>query len=258
MKNILVPISFSETSKNTLSLAISIAKQYGSTLTLLHCYPHEDYNRVYDFGKEAYDVGIKKMLEKFYVQHVNQADRQKFKIITYEGSVSEVISKVSSQYDLLVLSRKIGGPSKSNKWFSDKIFYFTTKARCPVLLLCTKRREFTFSEMKTIWHVKRKANETEIILNKLIPFDINPELIATKSLQQETFVSEFWKNIVAYTKNHSKHTMGDISKSFEAEHLDLILLVNHRKGMFEEFVKDDAFQIISQFDIPILIFQANI
>ena len=257
MKNILVPISFSETSKNALNHAYCLAKEHGATLSLLHCYPIQDYNREYDFGKLDYDKGIKQMLVDFYAESIGDNHKQAIKLLIYAGSVSEIISEISHKYELLVLSRRTGFQSKSNKWLSDKISYFITKSLCPVLIISTKRDYYSFTEIKNIWHIQRKDIETDLIKQELLKLEIDSNLVVSKSLQQKTFTSAFWQNIVNYTKNHKDGELKKISESFSDEHIDLLIFVNHKKGIFEKFLKDDVFQIISQFDIPILVLQSK-
>jgi hypothetical protein len=254
MNKILVPISFSKTSKNALVHAFSVARQFGATLSLLHCYPSEAYNRKYKFGKDDYDTGIRQMLITFFNECIENKNHP-YKIITYSGSLSGIISKISPQYDLLIMSRKTGFQTPSNRYFSDKLNYITTQALCPVLITTTKQEDFSFHNLNNIWHIQRNETERNIVLDESGKFGIKPTLIITKSLAQKKFVSAFWENIVTFTKSHDTILLKAISKSYHDEQIDLVLLVNRIKGMFELFVKDEAFQIISQFDIPILIFQ---
>lgn len=257
MKNILVPISFSETSKNALHYANLIAKEYRATVSLMYCYSVYEYNREYDFQGLDYDVGINQMLVDFYKENIESTDQQPFRVLAREGSISDNIREISHKYELLVLSKKTTYLSKSNIWFSDKLFFLTTKSRCPVLLLPSKRDVFSFSEVKNIWHIQRKDREMDLIKRQLLKFKIDSNLVVSKSLQQKTFTSEFWRNIVNYTQTHDDFQLKKIHESYSSEHIDLLILVNHRTGMFENFLKDDTFQIISQFDIPILVLQSK-
>lgn len=257
MKNILVPISFSETSKNALLYANLIAKKHNATITLMHCYSVYAYNREYDFGPLNYNEGIKKMLVEFYTNNIESIDQQPLRVLANEGSVSEYISEISNKYGLLVLSKKMGKLSNSNKWFGDKLFSFATKSSCPVLLLPSKQVVFSFSELKNIWHIQRKDIETDLINRFLLKFKIDPNMVISKSLEQETFTSEFWRNIVSYSKKQEDSQLKKIHESYNGENIDLLILVNHRTGMFEKFLKDNTFQIMSQFDIPILVLQAK-
>jgi hypothetical protein len=193
------------------------------------------------------------MLKEFYEKHIDNTSGVTYDISTCEGPVSEIISEISPKYDLLVLSRKTGFQSKKNKWFSDKIFHFVTRARCPVLLLPVNTPGFSFNQLETIWHIKRQKNETELINFELARLGIPAEKVTPKSLEQKIFFSAFWQNIVAYTQKHDDAILKKISASYGKDHIDLLVLVNQRKSLFEAFLKEDAFQIISQFDIPILI-----
>lgn len=133
----------------------------------------------------------------------------------------------------------------------------TTKAPCPVLLLSPNRKVYSFSEVKKIWHIQRKDIKLDVVKHQLLNLNIDPNLVKSKSLQQENFLSAFWKNIVNYAKNPIDSELKRISELFASEHIDLLILVNHRTGIFENFLKDDTFRIISQFDIPILVLQSN-
>jgi nucleotide-binding universal stress UspA family protein len=257
MKNILLPISFSETSKNALHYANLMALQHGATLSLMHCYSSLNYNREYDFGALNYDEGIRKMLEDFYRKNIDSLERQAIKLLAYEGSVSDNIREISHKYELLILSRRTGNLSKSNIKHSDKLFYLTTKSPCPVLLLPSKRDHFSVADFKNIWHIQRKSDEVNLINEELLDLKIDSNLVTTKALQQENFTSAFWRNIVNFLKKPHNSQLHKISESFTNEHIDLLILVNHRTGMLENFLNDNIFQIISQFDIPILVLQSK-
>jgi hypothetical protein len=257
MKNILIPISFSETSKNALQEASFIAKQYNASLSLLHCYAAQDYNRPYNFGNVSYEIGIKQMLLKFYEENTNNDTGINVRFLAQSGSLLEVVNNISHDYDFLIISRKTGFKLKSNKSYSDKIYNLTLKSKCPVLLLPTKNDIFNFTELNTIWHIQRKENELQILTSELQKLKIDPSIVITKSLKQSTFTSVFWRNIVNYTRTHDDGSIKNISEYFTNEHIDLLIFVNQSKSLFEKILKDEAFQTISQFDIPILIFQGN-
>ena len=257
MKNILVPISFSESSTNALCHANLIAKQNGATLSLMHCYPALEYNREYDFGKLSYDAGIKQMLLDFYKKNIKSRDRLPIKLIVSPGSFSNIISEISHNYELIVLSKKLDSLSKSNMWFNDKLFYFITISLCPVLLLPSKRDNFSFSEFKNIWHIQRRDIELDMIKPQLLNINNDSNLVTSKSLKQDNYTSALWRNIVKYNKTHDDSQLNKIYNLIESEHLDLLILVKHKTGMFEKFIKDDTFQIINQFDIPILVLQSK-
>jgi len=253
MKRILVPISFSITSKKALSNAYSIAKEFGATLFLLHCYSKKEYNRIYDFGAEDYDKGIRGMLLNFYNEYKDSRSNIKFNLITSQRTVLEFISKSSIKYDLMVLCREIGSISASNKYLSDKLYNISTNSLCPVLITSTNHKHFSFQKDKAIWHIKRSENEIGLVTESLSILGIDYNIVVSKSLTQEKFTSSFWKKLITFTKKHESSLLEEISQSFGKEDIGIFVIVNHLKGKFGLFMRDDCFQIISQFDIPVLI-----
>ncbi|MDX1477115.1 MAG: universal stress protein [Saprospiraceae bacterium] len=256
MKKILVPVSFSEASKNALLQADMLSKQTGASLSLLHCYHPQPFAREYDFDDEDYDVGVRKMLIDFYTTTLEATGATSPTLITFAGSVSEILPDISPEYDLLILSRKPGSELNFTNWFTEKIFYIATKALCPVLITASDRMFFP-DAVTSIWHIRRNEHEAELVARKLQKLNLDPQLVTTKSLQQTSFISEFWKKIVTYSADQDDALLKDLDHAFEQETIDLLVVVNHRKGLFESFVKADAFRIINEFNIPVLIFQPD-
>ena len=155
MKKLLSPVSFSEISQTTIKQASFIVNQLNANLELLHCYPIQEYNRAFHFDNPDYESGIKQKLIDFTKSCISEVDEQKIKFIAFPGAVSEVISRISQEYDLLVLSRKIGFESQKNHWLSDKLFYIISKSLTQVLILTPNRNTFTFKNVKEIWHINR-------------------------------------------------------------------------------------------------------
>lgn len=253
MKKILIPISFSQSSANSLKKANSLFKN--SELTLLHCYSPDSYNRAYDFETKNYEQGIKELLIDFYKKHIVN-HTSKIRIIASAGSVSESIAQISHRFDLLVMSKK-QRKETSGYWLSDKVFYIASKGHCPVLLLPVFDNSFDFTQCKSIWHIKRKEIETKILNENLPKIDLNPKAVEVKSLEQTTFKSTLWKSILSFTKTHDQALLKKISEANNLEKIDLIILVSHGKDTFQKFMRAEVIQIILQYNIPILVFQAE-
>jgi nucleotide-binding universal stress UspA family protein len=246
MKRILVPISFSRASQNSLCQAALVFSKV--QLTLLHVYPLQQYSRKYDFGKKNYAEGIREKLWEFYLQHIEHPDK-KTSLLTQAGSISEVVDQISDRYDLMVMSRK--GP------FTDKKLFITTMARCPVLIMPITDTPFNFENCEHIWHIKQKETETEVVLGGTTKLGINPAKMEVKSLGQTSFLSTFWKNIVEYEKSHDKKLIEKIDNAHDEEPIDLIVLVDNEKSVFTNFFKSDVIHLFCKYDIPILVFPAK-
>lgn len=250
MKRILVPISFSKSSKNSLRHATSLGSK--AELTLLHTYPEQKYGRRYNFGKQKYKVGIHKKLIKFYYQHIEKPNNNT-SFLVHAGATSVTVDKISKDYDLMVMSRKEHA-NKKHGYFSDKKLFITTKAHCPVLIMPISNTAFNFKKCSHIWHIKRRETELEIVAKGCEKLKINPEKIEVKSLQQTNFLSAFWQSLVNYRNSHDKKLLKKIDEAHALEPIDLIVLVDNDPSIFTNFFKSEVIHFFCKYDIPILVF----
>ena len=250
MKKILVPISFSKASQNSLLHAASLFNE--AKLSLLYVYPVKKYSRKYDFGNKEYADGIKEKLQEFYHQHIKHTDI-KASFLTNAGSISSTINKISSRYDLMVMSRKTH-PSRKNGYFSDKKLFIITMTHCPVLIMPETESLFKFENCEHIWHIKQKESETKVVMEGIQRLGANPSKMETKSPHQTNFLSSFWKNILAYEKSHDKNLIKKIDEAHNEEPIDLIVLVDNEKTLFTNLFKSDIIHLFCKYDIPILVF----
>jgi len=250
MKRILVPVSFSKSSSNALHHAVALYDK--SSLTLLNMYPVQEYGRKYNFGKKKYAIGIREKLSAFYNKHV-KAPHVKATFLAFAGTTSQAIDQMSSLYDLMVMSRK-KHPSKKNGYFSDKKLFITTKAHCPVLIMPITSTSFSLKDSQRIWHIKRRATESEVVALGLKKLSIKPESLEVKSLRQTNFLSAFWKNIVAYENSHDKKLLKKIDDAYDSKSIDLIIVVDNEPSIFTSFFKGDVLRLFCKYDIPILVF----
>ncbi|SDB27598.1 Nucleotide-binding universal stress protein, UspA family [Flavobacteriaceae bacterium MAR_2010_188] len=253
IKKILIPISFSEGSANSLRQSFSLFEN--TELILLHCYPPYAYNREYDFGQISYDKGIEGMLVEFYRKHRAKKIAQNIKLIAREGSVSETIAEISGDYDLVVMSkRKL--QETGGYWFSDRVIFIAFYSHCPVLLLPLKEKKFNFKDCQNIWHLKRKEIETEILERKLPNIEIDPKRLEVKTMDQTSITSSFWQALLSFSKTKDKEWSRQILETKDLETIDLIVLVSHQKDSFQNFMKAEIIQMINQYNIPLLVIQA--
>jgi len=254
LKKILVPISFSKHSTIALQQAYSLAVQHNSILYLLHCCPAEHYNRPFDFGKQAYEDGIKNMLTDLFKQCSINNDKIDFQTIIAEGPVSHVLEKISISYNLIVMCRNVEKQSNTIVKLSDKLTYIISHSKCPVLLTHNYLQDFSFKNASKVWHIERKENEKEFIHSKLAKLGLTEKAITTKSIAQEKYSSSFWRNIINFSKSHNKSLLIKITESYKEEEIELIVFVMHQTNLFEQFIKNDIFSLLCQYQIPFIIF----
>lgn len=252
MKKILLPISFSKASANSLQHAAALYPK--AQFTLLHCYPVQTYSRRYDFGGQDYDSAIKEQLRKFYVEHAKQHTGRPI-LLSQAGAISDVVSQISGDFDMMIMSRKTH-PRKRSGYFSDKQLFIIARATCPVLIMPVTDQAFQWDKCAHIWHIQRRDNETEIVKKGIAKLSIQPGRVVTKSLTQQSFLSSFWQNMMAYQSTHDRKLLAAIDEAHETEPIELIVLVDHEQSVFINFLKSDTIRIFCKYEIPILVFPA--
>lgn len=247
MNRILVPVNFSAASAHTLQFAHDMANSLGVGIDLLYCFPVRVYNRMYDFGKQDYSLGIKDMLSSFYQDNLPHSKTTP-NYYAKSGSVVETIAAMSVEYQLVLVSSSTFS-EKAKKWLGSRASGIASSARCPVLIVPPAVHHRNWEK---IWHIKRR--DTEILAHRLNKLKINPQLVQEKTFAQKTFTSAIWQKIVAYS-NTPKESLPKAVKTNEfEEEVQLIILVCHQKESFLQFLRADAMQFIFQFPVPILIF----
>lgn len=247
MNRILVPVNFSTACEHTLQFAHDIANTLGVGIDLLHCFPVQAYNRMYNFGKQDYSLGIKYMLSNFYERNLPTSEVTP-NLYAKPGSVVENITAMSAEYQLVLISSSTFS-EKTRKWLGSRASGIASTARCPVLIVPPAAH---YRSWEKIWHIKRR--DKVVLTHKLNQLKINPQLVQEKMLQQKTFTSAIWQKIVAYS-NTPKESLPQAVKANEfEEEVHLIILVCHQKESFLQFLRADAMQFIFQFPVPVLIF----
>lgn len=247
MNQILVPINFSAANEHTLRFAHAISEQLGWGIDLLYCFPVQTYNRKYDFGQQAYQLGIQEMLADFYHKNLpDSAVRPNFHALS--GSAVDNIAAMSAEYYLVLISSSTFS-EKTKKWLGSRASGIVSSTRCPVLIVPPG---VPYNAWEKIWHIKRR--DTEVLTHRLNKLKINPQLVQVKTLIQKTFTSTIWQKIVSYNKAPQENMAEAVQTAeFEAE-VDLIIIVCHQQESFLQFLRSGAMQMIFQFPVPILIF----
>lgn len=251
MKRILVPIDFSASSGNALRYAQQLAQQLSFGLSLLHCYPIMEYSRPYDFGKKDYHTGVREMLRSFYKEWIEEEEKGT-RFLAKTGSVVSIVAAIGHDFQLVVLSSNTLG-SKFTKWMGSKASSIASTARCPVMIVSPSVK---YHAWKKVWHINRRENEAGILKKYLPKLKIDPATIETKFLDQTSFSSLLWRSIITYVKTKKEVLRQVGSQMSKEEEIDLVILVSHRKNTFHKFVNHEGFQVIFQFNMPVLVFQA--
>jgi nucleotide-binding universal stress UspA family protein len=148
LKKILVPIDFSEYSKDALRYAIMFAERFGAELVLIYVVEPMVYPADFSFGQVSIpnmEIELTKMgneqLEKLITDEV--ASRVKAKRIVRTGKAFVEIIKTAREenIDLIVISTR-GQSGVEHILFGSTAEKVSRKAPCPVLTVRSAEHKF--------------------------------------------------------------------------------------------------------------------
>ena len=141
IKRILVPIDFSEHSKNALQYAISHAKQFGAELILIYVVEPTVYPADLSFGQVAFPSfenelreRAKKELDELAKTQVGKRVRVRTMIRTGKPFLEIIDTSHEERADLIIIATH-GHTGVEHLIFGSTAEKVVRKARCPVLVV---------------------------------------------------------------------------------------------------------------------------
>ena len=101
-KGILILYDFYDNSENTLKYGFQLATHLDLSVTVLHCYPDKEYNRRFEFESLSYGNGVIALLKDIVNKISALPIVQKLNYAAVEGSVVDNVTRLSTQYDLVI------------------------------------------------------------------------------------------------------------------------------------------------------------
>ncbi len=270
IRNILVPVDFSETSLNALETALTIARRHQSTVQILHVIDNtfdftlagDGYNTSSNFLDNSSDI-LQALAGSIYQKHQIMPA-----VISEEGHVSNCIVKnaITQKADLMVMGTH--GASGIREGFIGSNAYGVIKhASCPVLTIPPKKKWGDF---------KRVLFPVKPISSALSRYEFVRELIARTNCSLEVLglscsrsgndaeviaemIDEFKDTLAAdkvhvSTKyNYGKNVADDVLKTAAGLKADLIVLtplVDVTNKHF--FVGPNTQRIVNYARVPVL------
>lgn len=139
MKNILVPIDFSEASVNAISYAVSLANAFNAGLTLVHAYTNtsafdESSKATVHSSLEELETDNEKFLEKkmegFSKKFTMEIDR-----LVKKGTPIKVINEVAQKIKSGLIIMGMKGKGESNSIFGSTTTFIIDKTFIPILVV---------------------------------------------------------------------------------------------------------------------------
>ncbi len=148
LKRILVPIDFSEHSKNALKYAIPFAKQFGASIDLIYVVEPTIYPADFSFGQIGYPnvedelrTRGSKELEKLIKEEISE-NVKAHKVVRTGKPFYEINQYASEEEIDLIIIATHGHSGMEHILFGSTAEKVVRKAPCPVLVVRTGEHEF--------------------------------------------------------------------------------------------------------------------
>jgi nucleotide-binding universal stress UspA family protein len=152
LKKILVPIDFSEFSKNALKYAVPFAKQFDAQILLLYVVEPTIYPADFSFGQIGFP-SVEEEMRKRGADELNKLAKTEIQDIVKSRTRVETgkaffeINKVAKQEDVdLIIIATHGHSGIEHAIFGSTAEKVVRKAPCPVLSIRTPEHEFVYEE----------------------------------------------------------------------------------------------------------------
>jgi nucleotide-binding universal stress UspA family protein len=289
VQRILVPVDFSEYSKNACRYALGLAEKLDAEIKLLHVYYNPIVNSMPMTDTYYYQVNLdeiirdielraKKQMDRFYNEIKQYADNQGLKNITIDyalvrGITHEEIIQKSEDYDpdVIIIGTR-GSGEKPGDLIGGVTYKIIEKTKVPVLAI-PEESEFQGIGNVNIMYVTDfdESDYTSIrkLMNIMKPFNIRvycvhlstPDTNEYDKVKMDTFKeyiqTEYENQTFECDLIEKKDFLAGIQEFIEGKSIDIISLVTHKRSLLEKiFNPSRAKKLLFHTNIPLLVFHA--
>ena len=272
MKNILVPIDFSEASRNAAKYAVSLAKSFNAEVTFINVIPPSviinDPVLAFTMTTSAEIHERHKQLMKKELKALTKEYQVKITGLVKEGYIPDILQEMvkEKQADLIIMGMK--GKGKSNSVFGSTTATIIRKLSLPVFVIPEKAgfkpiHNITFA---TDFDAEMEIDRYTLLLELLGKFDSKICILDVEkndsSFNAEKVIGKMETNLAFSKLNHEFHTIREKNveegiNAFLGENpTDVLAMVAHKHTLFARmFGKVHTREMSYQTKIPLLILQ---
>lgn len=287
-RKILVPVDFSETSRNAAFFAIKLAHKYGAEIKLLHLFtsPIVDMIPFSDAASIQIDVDIsfqvlqknaKEKLTKFHAELKDYAAKHGMPDVRIgyslrENYVNYGIVEMCQQYrpGMVIMGAKRDG-FRSSELVGSVAAEVADETGIPILVIPEKAKLTDMDQLHNVLYVTNLDDADYQALRKLLTivssFNINVFCTHLTSDSENQVVKALVKNMSNYFNKISKKVQiqfntletkkhKDVLKDFIAEKkINLVALTMHKRNLLERLINPSLTRkMLNETDMPLLIF----
>lgn len=270
MKNILVPIDFSEASLNAVSYAAFLANAFNAHLTLVHAYNNASAFeesapvKFYD-SLEELEAANKKFLKK-EIERIARKFTVKINSVVMKGSTVKVINEVSEQIHPEMIIMGMKGKGESNSLLGSTTVSMIDETSIPLLIIPKSALYQTVDSITLASDFKNEKLLSHFtILEKLIAkFDPFVQILNVQKenskLTAEMIADKMGKDLTWDKYNHSFNVIerDDVEEGifrFLRKHpTDLLVMVARKRGFINKMLEPShTKKMTDQTKIPLLV-----
>jgi nucleotide-binding universal stress UspA family protein len=290
IRRILVPIDFSEFSKNACYYALELAKVYDADLKIFHVYyaPIVDLVPITDAYSIQVDMDInlremeeqtKRSLADFVSEIKEMAaakgyDDIKISYSLREGIVEDEIALMSKTYKpgIIVLGTK-GKGKKQTDIIGSVVHRVLDKSRIPVLAIPEGSTFKGVNAMKNIVYATTFDDSDYVAIRKLIAivaaFDLKIHCVHVSKDEKDKWEEVKMENLKEYFKKIHKsiqvecsflkgdNPMANLEAYCESQKIDLIAVSSRKRGLLQRMFKPGLTKkLIHTSNLPLLLFRS--
>jgi len=270
MKNILVPVDFSDTSKNAFQYALAYAEKTGASIKLLNVYnsPLDAANPAILLSLGEQEERIKEALAKMILEQKPSTSNVPVSFEAKLGFAVDEILKLSESKDVdLIIMGTMGEHIALEKVFGTVSSDVSQNAACPVMLIPP---DIKFKEIKDILFASDYTATEGQVLDNILKFaktfdsalhfvhvnDRNDDLeIGPEELIfEKVFESKDPETPMYFAEVKDFDVIDGLNKYIKNHEIDLLTVVTQKRTFWERlFHKSTTKRMVLNTEIPLLV-----
>lgn len=273
IKNILVPIDFSECSKNALKIAIGLAKKLDAKIHMVNAvhinHPHPDFigGSLIDSIMIDYEIQVQDSFKELESEVIELKDvpHETDRFISY---LTDAIYTECEQKDIdLIVMGTRGDHDKIEHLIGTRSTDIIETSKVPVIVIPETTKTFEpktigfasdLSEVRNFEKLKLISNFAELYNASVMVFSIvdDPDKLTAKDHKTLKEFADRFKDYNCSARTVHGDSIIDGIKSFLKSHeLDMLVMMPKKHSFFEKLFKKSVTKNIAiDIDIPLLSF----
>jgi len=270
MKNILVPVDFSDTSKNAFRYALAYAKKTQANIKLIHAFnsPLDAANPAFLLSLGEQEGRLKSAMERMVADEMQQDSTIE---VTYEiklgFAVDEIVQQSNNGAIDLIIMGTMGEHIALEKIFGTVSSDVSQNAGCPVMLIPPK---IEYLEIKDILFASDYTATEGQVLDKILKFaktfnsalhfvhvNDHPNNLAISPEElifEKVFSSKNTETALYFAEVKDLNVTDGLNKYIQNHKIDLLTVVTQKRSFWERlFHKSTTKRMVLNSEIPLLV-----